>query len=438
MALALLCAALLESGSSRADEPKRAVPDFDGRGPPPTTPGDVALWVPRIVFFPLYLTSEYVIRRPLGAAIVAAERSNLPRALYDFFAFGPDHKSGFAPIALVDFGFNPSVGLYLFWDDAFGKGNDLRLRGATWGAHWLAGSLTDRLRLHGKDTLALNVTAVRRPDHAYFGLGPRTLQSDLSRYGEDKIDGSAAIELRLWRASELKTGVGMRTVSLYHGDYWSDPSVEQEAAGGAFPLPYGFDRGYTAPYSHVLAALDTREPRPAPGSGFRFELEGEQGGDVSHVPGSSWVRYGATAGGFLDLNDHGRVLSLTVAALFADPLGAAPIPFTELVSLGGDAPMPGFWAGRLVDRSAAVATLQYRWPIAPFLDGAMQFAAGNVFGVHLAEFEPSLLRFSGAIGIASVGSPDSSIECKVGFGSETIEHGGQVDTLRVVLGANRF
>ena len=232
--------------------------------------------------------------------------------------------------------------------------------------------------------------------------------------------------------------MGVRDVSLYPGNYGSDPSLEQQAAAGVFPLPYGFGRGYTSPYSHVLAALDSRRPQPAPGSGVRLEVEADQGSDVSHAPGSGWLRYGATAGGFLDLTDHGRVLSLSVAALFADPLGPQPVPFTELVALGGDGAMPGFYPGRLLDRSAAVATLQYRWPIAPFLDGAMQVATGNVFGEHLAELRPGLLRFSGAMGIASVGSPDSTVECKVVVGSETVEHGGQIDSLRIVLGANRF
>jgi hypothetical protein len=100
--------------------------------------------------------------------------------------------------------------------------------------------------------------------------------------------------------------------------------------------------------------------------------------------------------------------------------------------------MPGFWWGRLVDRSAAVATAEYRWPIAPFLDGSMQAAVGNVFGEHLDGFEPSLLRFSGAVGVTTVSAPDSAIQFLVGFGTETFEHGGQVDSIRVVAAANRF
>ena len=54
------------------ESPKREVPDYSGRPPPPATAGDVALWVPRILFFPLYLTSEYVLRRPIGAFLVTA------------------------------------------------------------------------------------------------------------------------------------------------------------------------------------------------------------------------------------------------------------------------------------------------------------------------------------------------------------------------------
>jgi hypothetical protein len=68
----------------------------------------------------------------------------------------------------------------------------------------------------------------------------------------------------------------------------------------------------------------------------------------------------------------------------------------------------------------------------------MQAAVGNVFGEHLDGFEPSLLRFSGAVGVTTVSAPDSAIQFLVGFGTETFEHGGQVDSIRVVAAANRF
>ena len=60
---------------AQAEEQKRKLPDYDGRGGTPQTPGQKALWVPRILLSPLYFVSEFVIRRPLGAAITAAEKA---------------------------------------------------------------------------------------------------------------------------------------------------------------------------------------------------------------------------------------------------------------------------------------------------------------------------------------------------------------------------
>jgi hypothetical protein len=437
LAFAATAVFTLASPHSSAATPKREVPDYDGNGGEPTTPGDVALWVPRILLSPIYLTTEFLIRRPLGALISGAERAHLPEAIYDFFSFGPDHKAGFAPLVFVDFGFSPSVGVYTFWDDAFFKGNDLRFHGSLWTSEWLAGSFTERIHVSKSETLSLHVTAIRRPDHAFFGTGPRSLQSNISRYAEDMIDAGGLYDVQLWRASRLQAGVAMRTASFFPGHFGGDPSLNAQVNAGVFPLPDGFARGYTAETNHLLAALDTRQRRPAPGSGVRVEAEAEQGNDVRHSPGSGWLRYGGTAGAFYDLNGNSRVVSVSVATLFADPLGREPIPFPELVALGGSGPMRGFFPGRLYDRSALVATAHYRWPIWVWLDGSLQAAVGNVFGEHLQDFKPSLLRFSGAIGIESVGSPDSSFELLFGVGSETFEHGGQIDSLRIAVGTNR-
>jgi Omp85 superfamily domain len=419
-----------------AASPKRTLPDYDGRGPPPTSAGEVALWVPRVILSPLYVTSEFVVRRPLGALMTSAERSGWPMILYNFFTFGPEHNAGFAPIAFVDFGFLPAVGVYIFWNDAFFKGQNLHFHGSAWSGDWLAGSLTDRITVAGDTALTLKVTGIRRPDHAFYGEGPSTLNSYRSRYGEDNFEGYAMLEVPFWRSSRVKAGVGVRAVNLYPGHYASDPSLEQRAASGAFVVPDGFNRGYTEEYNYVLASLDTRKD-VATGSGARVEIEAEQGTDVRRSPVGTWIRYNATAGVFYDLNDYGRIVSLSAAALFAEPLGNEPIPFTELVTLGGDRLMRGFVPGRLVDRSAAVATLRYRWPIAFILDGSIQAAVGNVFGVQLEQFKLGLLRFSGAIGVETVGSTDGSFQALFGIGTETFDHGGQVDSIRFVLGTNR-
>ena len=437
--LSVLCAALSAPAfAARADDDKRPVPDYDGRGEPPATAEEMVLLVPKLLLSPLYLVSEYVIRQPLGFLVAGAERAGLPEVLYNFFAFGPDHSAGIVPIAFIDFGFDPSVGVYAFWNDAFAKHNDLRLRASTWGQDWIAGSITDRIGFGPQQahTLSFRATFIRRPDYKYFGEGSNALESDLSRYGATTIEGGTEIDFLLWRASHLHGQVGVRSMDFRPGHYGDDLSVDERVAEGTFPMPAGYATGYTSIYNRLKLSIDTRQERPANGTGVRFEVEANQGSDVRSHPGGGWMRYGGSLSGFYDLTDHNRVVSLGAGVQFADPLGEEEVPFTELVTLGGAGPMRGFAPGRLVGRSAAVALLRYRWPIWNWLDGSIQVAVGNVFGAGLRGFELDLLRYSGAIGIESVGTPDSSLELLFGIGSETFEHGGQVTSIRAVLGSN--
>jgi hypothetical protein len=180
--------------------------------------------------------------------------------------------------------------------------------------------------------------------------------------------------------------------------------------------------------------LDSRG-KSTSATGARVELSGEQGVDLKNRPTSSWVRYGGTLGGFLDLRDSGRVISLSASALLADPLGDRPVPFTELVQLGGPGLMPGFRQGRLYDRSALVATLRYSWPIWIWLNGSLQAATGNVFGERFEGARLERSRFSAAVGIESSGSRDSIFQALLGFGTETFESGAELDSIRFVIGA---
>jgi len=416
--------------------PKRPVPDYSGRGPEPTTAGDVALWVPRVVLSPLYLVSEYVIRWPLSVGIPAAERADLPRKVYDFFTFGPEHNAGFAPVGMFDFDFNPSVGIYAFWNDAGFKGDDWHVHVEAWPTDWVAGSLTNHIQIDDAQAVQFRVEGIRRPDRVFYGTGPDTRQSYQSRYGEDRFDGGAKYEWRFWRSSRIQTALGLRATSIYDGHFGDDPSLSKEAAAGAFALPPGFGGGYTAEYNRASFILDTRRPWPQAGSGFRAELQGEQGSDVRNSPSSGWIRYGASAGAYLDLNQRGRVLGLSVMALFADPLGDRPVPFTELAALGGDGPMRGYFARRMVDRSAAAAALHYVWPIGPWLGGTIEAGVGNAFDEHLQGFRAGRLRFSGDIGLSTLGLTDFPMELIFGMGSETFEQGGTIDSFRFTLSVN--
>jgi hypothetical protein len=431
----VLC--LRAANAAAESQATRPLPDYDGRAGKgqPTTPGQAMLWVPRVLLFPVYLLTEYVLRRPLGFAITAAERAELPAALFDIFAFGPEHKAGVIPIAFVDFGFTPSIGLYAFWDDAGFKGHQLRLRGSTAGSRWLAGAVAERFQLTQKTTLSLNGSLTHRPDYTYYGTGPDTREDARSRYGADTADLHATLRAAFWRSSSIETSLGYRGASFYPGSFGEDPSLTQQVANGVFPLPDGYTDGYRVGFQRSQLTLDTRRDEDGSESGGRFVLQGEHGLDPTQSRAAGWLRYGASLGGFLDLGSRGRILSLSVAAEMADPLGGQPVPFTELVRAGGNDRLPGFRDGRLRGRSGAAATLRYSWPIWIWLDGSLQAAVGNVFGEHLQGISWGQSRFSGAIGMESRGSRDSVFQLLMGFGTETFNSGADVNSIRVVVGA---
>jgi hypothetical protein len=439
-------------------EQQRVAPDYDGRADPPPTASEVALWVPRVVLYPVYWVTEYVIRRPLGAAVSAAEQNDLQALALDVFTFGTEQNVGIVPTALIDFGFRPSVGLYYFYNDFIVDENDLRAQAAWGGSDWVSARITDRV-YPGKDQeLGTRALFSKRPDWIFHGLGPRSREASLGRFSATSFVFELFHEARLWRESALGASAGVRSVRFDESRHCcEDVSVATQLARGVYPAPPGLEAGYDVAKVSANVALDTRPLRqiqehidgsdftsPA-GGGLRLAARGTYAQGLNErvaFEGDApqryqWVSYGASLGGFVDMTDLQRVVGLSLAADFADPVGAATqIPFVEQVSLGGDRPMRGFLEGRLVDRSSLAARFEYRWPVWVWLDGTIQYDVGNVFGEHLRDFSFEDLRSSFAIGMRGNGSHDHTFELLLAIGTQTFAQGHSVDNVRFVLGAS--
>jgi len=438
---------LLQAVDARADEPskreppkKRAVPNYDGRGGQRPTPGQRALWVPRVLLFPAYLVSEYLVRRPLQAGVTYAERSGWPAAVSDFLALNQVHPAGVVPFMLVDFGFEPSAGLYAYWDDVGFKGHQLRFRGSTWGPHWLSGTLKERFVFEDFE-LSLKGKLTKRPDFTFYGLGPDTRESDLVRYEGRTAYAHLQTSVTFSDRNVLQTNIGYRGASFGHSDYDEDdrgkpgytPSLEEAVAAGTLAEPAAFRDGFRAAFAGARIVLDSRG-RSRLRNGVRLDASAEQSVDLANSPSSGWLRYGGTLGGFVDLMDGGRFLGLSLTAVMVDPVGDRPIPFTQLADLGGGRTMPGLRFGRLADRSSAVVDVRYTWPIWLAFRGSLQAGVGNVFGPHFEGIRPGRARLSTALGLETSGSRDNIFQALVGFGTETFESGADLDSIRFVVG----
>jgi hypothetical protein len=62
---------------------------------------------------------------------------------------------------------------------------------------------------------------------------------------------------------------------------------------------------------------------------------------------------------------------------------------------------------------------------------------GNVFYEHLEGLALRKMRFSAAIGVESGGLSDNPLEVLLGFGSETIETGANIESFRLFVGTHR-
>ncbi len=432
-------------------EARRPLPRYSPRTEPPPL-GDTLLWVPRILFFPAYLVSES-LRRPLGALMSYAEEHHWQARWYDFFTFGPEQHIGLFPTGRIDTGLHPSLGIYFFWDDVLGQ-SDLRLRVTSSG--WEAWSVRGLWRWPLGDRRRLEVAAgyAQHRDRVFYGLGPAAPNAP-ARYAETRLEGrSSYVERRdqlTFSSYEILRGVSFDGSEREHGER----SLNEAIALGALAAPPALEDGYVAAISGLFASFDSRAPRlsPAPrtskdvahrgGSGLAAAVRVEHGSglartrtapaDPARLP--QWLGYAAQLTGALDVTDTRRTLEVTTRVELVDPLRAdSPVPFTEQVSLGGQQPLRAFRAGRLVDRSAAVATFSYRWPVWGYLDGSLHYAVGNVFGSHLSGIRPGLLRSSFGIALDSVGSMDQPFEVLLAFGTEPFEAGGHVESVRFVLG----
>lgn len=432
-------------------EQQRPLPE--GFEPPRDEPW---LWPPRVVLFPLYAASEFLVRRPLGLLVTFEERYHWRQRYHDLLTFGPEQQLGIFPTGQLDVGQRATVGAFAFWNDVLGS-SDLRLRGVTGGERsWNIAGVW-RYRWPSGARLAASATVSKRPDRPFHGFGPLSPSSGWV-YEESAVDVRTTYSARIAPRLEW-TAYGGHQWKAYEPGLSSvgKPALSEAIASGQLDAPPALDEGFSTLYAGLGLALDTRGRRltPAPNDVSDFEHQSGTGvgldarvrlneglrstrardGDAGGIP--RWLAYGGSLEGTLDLTGTQRRLEAALAVAFADALpGAAPVPFSELVWLGGPHPLRGFRDHRLLDRSAAVSTLTYRWPIWVYLDGNLHYAVGNVFGEHLAGFEPRLLRSSFGLGVSSAGSPDNPFEALLAFGTRAFHDGGGVESVRFVFGTS--
>jgi outer membrane protein assembly factor BamA len=124
---------------------------------------------------------------------------------------------------------------------------------------------------------------------------------------------------------------------------------------------------------------DSRDNYYRPSSGALVEV----GADWSHGLGfdqSDYVRLHAATSAVLDLWQRSRTLVIRFAADDLEPIGYYPVPFSEMIVLGGPDTFRGFRPGRFRNFSSVFAGIEYRWPVWMWMDATVFGEYGGVFG----------------------------------------------------------
>jgi hypothetical protein len=415
---------------------RRALPDYDGRPGAPRSPEDVALDFPRLLLAPFYFLVEHVVRRPLALLLTTAEREQ-----WDIFRYLPISDDplpwGVVPTAFIDFGFLPSIGIYAWFDHALVRDNYFSAQIAFGGPEWLRGTIVDRFPIGEAAVMQFTVDAWQRPDYLFLGIGSFARPDEVARYGRRFVDGTTEIRIRPYRSSQVRVMVGVSANEFYDTFAFEDDEValRDGVSRGFFQgeIPPGFDDGYAAYRQRLELAFDSRQRPPESTSGVRVEAHGELGIDLIRPLDRRWVRWGGSAGGYLEI-DSGRTLGVWGSVELASTLGTEPVPFTELPDLGVMGRMPGFRNGWVLGQSALAFGVDYAFPIAPWLDGFIAVSTGAAYGPHFEAFDAGLFRMSYALGVRA-GSPDQPFVFQVGMGTAAFDDGAGPQVFRLTFGS---
>lgn len=418
----------------KSPPPKRPLPDYDGRGDPPTSVGDVVRGVGRVLLFLPRIVVDYGLRWPIGYAVRTVEHSRSARAAFRYvFLQPPAPTMSIVPIAFYDFGFQSSLGVRMLWTDGFlTKGSRASIKLGTGGRDWWRADTSLSVAAPYGLRVGADFGLRNRPDQQFFGIGPDTPQRALARYTHTRTNLALSAGRR-----ELQVFVASVIQIASESHFSDDASIDdQVAAGRIAAAPDGYKELLVTRRLGARVALDSRRDAPEsepPSSGVRFDAVLERVRDEER---GAWTHFDGTLGAALVLDPAGEYkLDLRTRVELVAAARDVELPFLELASVGGSRDLRGFGSGRGRDRSAFAMSLDYQWPLAAWLDATTYLSVGNVFGENLAGFHAGALRGTAGLGLGLAGlTGDRQIELWAATGTEPLGDGLDLAGFRLVLG----
>lgn len=345
--------------------------------------------------------------------------------------FNDEGTIGVFPVAFVETGFGLNIGARFIYRELFGKKGKLSARlsyGGQYGQFYTAKLTSGKLIENAE--LSIEGAYQIFPRSRFFGIGN---QDDFSAPGAMPIsafaqneDQEVAIRTR-YRHDDYRFKVGSK-IDLGHdfsvklsGAYrhrkfddnadLREGDVQIEAAYDTMTL-VGYDQGLSNIYPEIELIWDSRRPASSyisianAGSGTKIAAHLGYAKGFGDDP-SSYYRYG------LDIQHHINILGgdrYLILRGFGEAVSADidEIPFVDLPKLGGTTLLRGYDRDRFRDRIAAVATVEYNYPLTGILSAYVFTDLGRVYrnfdAITAKSLEDFHCGFGGGLQIASLKS----------------------------------
>ena len=270
-----------------------------------------------------------------------------------------------------------------------------------------------------------------RPDRQFFGFGPHS-SGPPTRFGFTRGEAFAFAGIEPDNHLRLELGQGFRAD-------WVGPTDHDDDHEHEPPDEDGFGPDEIPGYGQIRLAvvtldlkLDSRLDAEAENNGVRLVGNLTYARDVSE-PRRVFLTGELDAEGAVEVSKPDRVLAARLYAADTQPLGSEPVPFSHLPTLGWDKHRGYSW-GRFRGESALMAQLQYRYPIAYYVDAQWTASVGNVFSEHFRDLQPSALTACFGFGLRTRRTGMRPLELTFAFGTTPFDRPFDVSNVRVFLG----
>jgi hypothetical protein len=403
-------------------EPAQRTDPAQYRGKPrETSAPEGLLWIPRALLMPLFAAAEFGVRRPIYTAAEWTDRHHVVPILERVFK--PTPYFSWNPIVSLDLNVGVSFGAKAKWRDVGVAGHDLKGSAESGGEHNWRFTLRDQWAIGQHVYLGARGDLSNLPNRPFFGFGPKSPNVQTS-FSLARYEGFLFEGLQIDNHFRVELAQGYRLEQTAGG---LAPSIETRFSPETIP---GFGR-----IQLLLATLDFRiDSRRILDQSGGVRLAGNVTyGQDTEVSERSFVSASLDFEAATEISHPDRVLAARAYAMETIALGSEPVPFTHQAMLGWQNHV-GFVWGRFRGESAVLAELQYRYPIAYYMDAQWTASAGNVFGERFEGIALGSLTGSIGVGLRTRRIGLTPIEVTFALGTSRFDQPFALDAVRVYFG----